>query len=263
MKPLILLIVSLALVLPTLHQTQLNRSDGEVLNAHSSQYDRVWKGHLGKDIPVFIHYHQLPESQLLEGEITYLNTKAKMPISLTGKIKQSGAVHLTEYNPEGYVSGVIDATIKGDSLTGKWHSPGTPTPKTFALRLHQSDSLIPTESSAVKPQNIFGKYHYQYGEKGYEGNLEFRKINAHQAVLSLFSVTSVPARNIADGVDNDTISLPVKTNFIHKVYDKGSCKVELQFFKNFVRVTYPKEADCKNTFGMNATYEGTYYKIDQ
>lgn len=75
--------------------------------------------------------------------------------------------------------------------------------------------------------------------------------------LIFFSVTSEPARNIAE-IETDTIKL-TKTEFIYKVGETEDCEFKVKFYKDFCFINYTK-GYCIGQFGHNATIEGIYFK---
>ncbi len=234
------------------------------MRSNLTDKDLSWTGTISGDIPVFVHFHITNVSygswgKLVVGSITYLNTSKKRPIPLLG-YEDGTMVHLREYNPKGMITGILSLTPSIDGLKGNWMKPGRTSG--YKIALQPSDSIIPSKSIQTTPKHIFGQYRYAYGKTGYRGDVEIKQINDNQAVLSMFSVTSAPGRNMADGGNNDTIPLPTKTTFVHHIKQTKKCSVELHFFKNFVMVNYPKGADCSNAFGHNATLEGVYYKVN-
>ncbi len=71
----------------------------------NSNNDICWTGTLNGKTPVFIHY-QL-DSNLIIGEITYLNTKDKLPITLLGTIEDDKTYRLLEFEKTGNITGII------------------------------------------------------------------------------------------------------------------------------------------------------------
>lgn len=230
----------------------------------NSTYDLCWKGFLGKDIPVFLHFHPynniayLKNTRLVAGNIVYLNTQSKTPIPVIGYVNTEGDYRLYEFASDGDITGLIEAKIEGERLSGVWNKPRSNI--SYSLHLKAVDSALATKDITAVPDSIFGAYYYQYTDKGYLGELTLKKINEAQASFYMFSVTSAPARNMADLIDNDTIPIP-KPVFTYAIPGTGKCKIHVQFFKGFALVTYPPDANCVYSFGANATYEGIYFKL--
>ncbi len=61
-----------------------------------------WKGFLNGKTPVFIHY-QL-DGNIIVGEITYLNTKNKLPITLLGTIDSDNNYRILEFEKSGNIT---------------------------------------------------------------------------------------------------------------------------------------------------------------
>lgn len=170
------------------------------VQALARQYEECWQGTLGRNIPVFLHFQQ--SGNLIVGEIIYLKTKSKIPITTIGIRDTSEAINLKEFDKDGNISGIMQMKQNADSLTGIWFQPRST--KEFNVRLKRADTLLPAPDIQAKPVNIFGDYRYHYGEEGYAGYMTLEKLNDRFAELTLSSVTSAPGRNIAD-IGTDTI----------------------------------------------------------
>lgn len=203
----------------------------------------------------FIHY-QL-DSNLIMGEITYLNTKDKLPIKLFGTIEEDKNYRLLEFDKTGNITGIITGLPSGKIFNGSWFSPKTR--KELSLNLTSKDTVINSPTLATELQNIFGHYHYQYSEAGYQGDFEISKLPDNKAVFGITSVTGEPARNVAQ-IDDDTIKLN-NTFFTYKVPDTDSCEFEVKFYKGLALIRYTK-GYCDSQFGMNATIDGIFLKIE-
>ena len=214
-----------------------------------------WNGTINEKIPVFIHY-QL-DSNFIVGEITYLNTKDKLPITLLGTIEDDTTYRILEFEKSGNISGIITGRPTDKIFRGNWFSPKTR--KELVLNLVSKDTVIASNTMDTKLQDIFGHYHYQYSEAGNQGDLEITKLQDSKAVFGITSVTGEPARNVAQ-IDDDTIKLN-STHFVYKVPDTDSCEFEVKFYKGFSFVKYTK-GYCDGQFGMNATIEGIFLKTE-
>lgn len=212
-----------------------------------------WKGFLNGKIPVFIHY-QL-DGNLIVGEIIYLNTKNKLPITLLGTIEDDKSYRILEFEKSGNITGVIIGSPTGNTFKGSWTSPKTK--KELVLNLVKKDTTLASKEIETKLEDLFGHYHYQYSEAGYQGDLEINKLPDSKAVFGISSVTSEPARNIAN-IEDDTISLKA-THFTYKLADTDDCEFKVKFYKGFAWVQYTK-GTCSGQFGLNATIDGIYLK---
>lgn len=230
--------------------------------SHQNHYDTCWEGTLGNRIPVLLYYQQA--HHLTAGNIVYLNTKAKRPISVIGHLQsEDGGFILNEYDQTGNITGIWTLEPKGDSLVGTWDKPYSD--REYAVHLTQKDTLISAPSLAVNPAEIAGDYYYQYGKKGPQGEWKIQRIGRDSIAIDAWMATSAPARNLAD--ITDTVALK-ENHFIYKVSMDESwmdepCEIVMkgQFYKDFLRVKYINENPCRSYFGHNATLEGIFYKI--
>lgn len=228
-------------------------------------FDKVWKGKLGDKIPVRVQYHVYDSiaygnyGKLVVGRITYRNTSSQTPIPLIGYVTNDCYFELREFQKDGTISGIINGTEKGESFEGNWGKPYSKT--NYTIHLTRKDTIVPSADIRANADAIYGNYAYQFGDKGYLGELKLTPIDAKQAKLYMFSVTSAPSRNMADLIDNDTIPA-AQTTFVHQVSGTQKCAVKLRFFKHFVMVNYPENSPCQYAFGARATYEGFYYKVN-
>lgn len=217
-------------------------------------YDRSWKGFVNGKIAVFIHYTQY--GNILRGEITYLNRSTANPLTLLGKRIDSSFI-LYEYMPDGMITGMITGRQTGNDFTGVWSKPGSD--HNYKIHMVTYDTLINTTTLDVNPDSIYGQYYYQYGQKGYQGELTLKHAAEGKAILRLWSVTSAPARNIAD-IGEDTVSVKDKT-VVYQIPGSDSCIIQIQFFKSFAAVSYLRNGGCNDMFGANASVKGLFYKI--
>jgi hypothetical protein len=224
----------------------------EVNNAQSSVFS--WEGFINETIPVFIHY-QL-DSNVIMGEITYLNTKDKAPIKILGEIV-GAYFRLLEFDDEGNITGIIMAKPELEKFIGTWFSPTSRTE--YDLNLFRKDTLIDPMKMTFHEKDLGAHYYYQFGEDGPSGDLEITKIDDKILSFYMLGLTSLErGPNIAEVV-KDTVSLK-GTSFVYKLPDSDSCKFEVQFFKDFAYVNYLGDG-CSNQFGHNATIEGLYLKV--
>ena len=241
-----------------------NNQQGKAIGTNTSVFAKAstlpdikkeicWTGTLNHNTPVFIHY-QL-DSNLIIGEITYLDTKDKLPIKLLGTIEDDKSYRLLEFEKSGNITGIITGLPTNKIFNGSWFSPKTR--KVLVLNLVNKDTVIASSSANSKLQNIFGHYHYQYSEAGYQGDFEITKLQDSKATFGITSVTGKPGRNVAQ-IDDDTISLNT-TRFVYKMPDTDNCGFEVKFYKGFVYIKYTK-AFCDGQFGMNATIDGIFLK---
>ena len=234
--------------------TGSNSPSALTANQNNSRKEICWEGTLNGKTPIFIHY-QL-DSNLIIGEITYLNTKDKLPITLLGTIEEDKTYRLLEFDKNGNITGIIESKPTDKEFAGLWVSPTSE--KEFSLKLTLKDTLI--TSPNIKPTNsqIFGSYHYQYGEKGYSGDFDINKIGTNTIDFAIESLTNVErGPNIAE-VDKDTITM-TGDSFIYRIPKSDSCEFKVTFYKDFVYINYTK-GYCESQFGNGATIDGIYLK---
>lgn len=215
-----------------------------------TQKEICWQGNINSKIPVFIHY-QVKDSVVV-GEIVYLNTKNKKPITLLGTIAPNNSCRLLEFAPTGTITGIIEVNINSSSCNGSWFSPNDK--KELTLALTSKDTVMASKN--IDSKNITGNYHYQYGKEGYNGDLDIELLPNGKATFEIMSLTEGSSPNIAE-VEKDTITLK-KNRFIYRLPD-SDCAFEVIFYHNFAHIHYINNA-CTNQFGMGATVEGIYLK---
>lgn len=242
----------------SLQQKSTNSNSGSQTVSASNQINGgkeiCWEGTLNGKTPLFIHY-QL-DSTVIIGEITYLNTKDKLPITLLGTIEEDKTYRLLEFDTKGNITGVIEGKSTGKEFTGFWISPISD--KQFSLKLTLRDSLIASPNIKANNSQIFGSYHYQYGEKGYNGDFDISKVGNNTIDFAIESLTNVErGPNIAE-VEKDTISM-IGNSFIYKIPGSDSCEFKVVFYTGFVYINYTK-GYCESQFGNGATIDGIYLK---
>ena len=233
-----------------------NNSANLAVQKESKKTDISWTGTLNGKTAIFIHY-QL-DYEVIIGEIVYLNTKDRTPIKLIGTIENwDKKYRILEFDKTGNITGIITGLPEKDKFVGSWFSPKTR--KEFILSLSKQDTLIFSKDFRPDLSDIFGKYHYQYGEAGYMGDFKLTRISKSKASFQIFSVTGEPARNIAE-IKSNTLNL-AKREFIYKVPETDSCEFKVKFYKDFVLLHYTK-GGCEGQFGHNATIEGIFIKTN-
>jgi hypothetical protein len=218
--------------------------------------EACWTGTLNGKIPIFIHY-QL-DGNIIIGEITYLNTKDKLPIRLLGTVEEDKSYRLLEFDRAGNITGIIVGIPTKKEFNGSWISPKTE--KELKMKLLPKDTSISSPPLEPDKNQIFGNYHYQYGKKGYNGDFECSKIDNNKAAFYILSLTNVErGPNIAE-VEKDTITL-TGDSFIYKIPGSDSCEFKVKFYKDFVYINYTR-GYCESQFGLNATIDGIYVKTN-
>jgi hypothetical protein len=220
----------------------------------NGQNEICWTGTLSGKTPVFVHY-QL-DSNLIIGQITYLNTKYKLPITLLGTIKNKNTYRLLEFDNTGNITGIIEGKPTEKDFNGNWVSPKSK--KELTITLTRKDTLIVSPGVQPDKSQIFGNYHYQYGENGFNGDFDITKVGDSKIAFNIHSLTNVErGPNIAE-VEKDTIIM-TGNSFIYKIPDSDSCEFKVEFYKGFININYTK-GYCSGQFGLNATIDGIFIK---
>lgn len=240
-------------------QTEKNISNTTTIDTlkntkQNNHTETSWSGTINNKIPVFLHYSIY--NKVIIGEITYLNTKDKKPIKLLGTIEEDKSYRLLEFEKDGNISGIITGNPGPRVFDGIWFSPKTR--QELQLKLSTKDTLIETSNDQAESKEIYGSYHYQYSEEGYQGDFEINKLRDNKVEFNILSVTGAPGRNIAE-VPTDTIQM-TGNMFTYKIPDTDSCEFKVTFFKGFLVVNYTK-GYCSGQFGLNASIDGIFLKV--
>lgn len=217
--------------------------------------DLSFVGTINKNISVSLHYQKT--ANVIYGEITYLKSKANKPIRIIGQEEADHTFRILEFESNGNITGVMYGNIKDGTISGRWYSPTSNKDYELALKANANEQ-IPSKSIELKDEDLSGIYYYQYGKDGYLGSFQISRIEKNQYCFSINSVTGEPGRNMAD-VSKDTVTI-TDNKFTYEVPEATECKLDVQFYKNFLVVKYINSI-CEGDFGHNATVEGIYYKI--
>jgi len=223
-----------------------------------------FSGKLNNKIPVFIWF--IVKDSVLKGEVTYLNTHARQPITIAGTIilvdkfnafgkiieRHNGAL-IYEFNKNGYITGTYMTTFKGTGFEGTWSKPGSE--KELPFHLLHSDSVLSKRDTVLTSNNIPGEYLYRFGEKGSQGGIDIKQTDKTNFLISINCTTAGPSYNVAN-VEPVNVHM-VGNSFIYRVPDTD-CKFKISFFDNFAVITQLKGTECG--FGLNASIDGVFIK---
>lgn len=226
---------------------------------HAQQNSTIQKytltGFINKKIPVELNISI--SNQIILGNIRYLNTKLKKPIKIIGRVEDQNQYSLHEFENDGNISGSIYATFKNNKLEGNWSATKADTSYATSLIVKANPNLKPEIFFPLQTDQLAGEYSYQYGEKGYQGNISIKKLSGNIYTYDIGSVTHDPGRNIADASGKAIL----KNNQLIIQVNK-SCKFSVKFYHGFLMITQKSPGqlnDCE--FGFNATLEGIYLKV--
>lgn len=233
-------------------------SGNKVKNEIINNVPYYWAGTINKTIPVFLHFTFV--DSIFIGELTYLNTKRKVPLFIIGSIEDDSSYRLLEFENSGNISGVISLNHSDNSLDGAWYS--TKNDLDFEIALSKKDTVLPPKNIDVGRSDIYGTYAYSYGEKGSQGTFEINKTAQGDAEISAFSVTRDPSRNIAE-LEKDTLAI-LGNSFTYKQPSSDSCSYKIQLYKKFLVVKYLSgPGDCFSQYGVNADITGIYLRTSK
>lgn len=211
-------------------------------------------GLINKKIPVQLQI--AVQHNIVIGNITYLNTKAKKPIKIIGRVDEKNQYSIHEFEKNGNISGSIYATLKGNQLRGDWWATKSDTSYAASLTIKDIQNSKAETFTPADRNQVAGEYFYQYGEKGYQGNITIRKVTGNSFSYEVGSVTHDPGRNIADASGTAVLK---NNQFIIEV--NKSCKFVVRFYDGFLIISEENSTqlnDCQ--FGFNATLAGIYLK---
>ncbi|WP_431243145.1 hypothetical protein ACQ9BO_26815 [Flavobacterium sp. P21] len=212
----------------------------------------TWTGTLNNKIPISLSYSI--SKGIITGEIIYLDTKNKTPIKVIGSVKDDKSYRILEFEKSGNISGIITGKPTETEFVGDWFSPKSR--KSLSLKLAN-----PIKKQKMLSQNAFittADYHYGYSEKGSQGDFQIEKLKNGKFRFSIFSVTSDPARNIAN-IDETEVNI-AGNSFVYSLPEEKNNQFKVIFYPEFVVVKYTK-GDFEGQFGHNATIEGIYLKM--
>ena len=228
----------------------INHSEGTIASK-----EICWSGTINGKIPILLYYHF--ENEVIIGKIIYLNTKNKIPIRIIGLVEDdTPMLRLLEFEESGNVTGIISANISDYHFKGTWFSPLNR--KELTIELTKKDTLITSSNNCADSNAIYGKYHYQFSEAGYQGDFEIKRISNSKSTFMISSVTNDPARNIAQ-IDEDTVTV-INNQFTYKLANTDDCEFKVMFYKDFAYIKYTK-GFCEGQFGNNADIDGLFLKI--
>lgn len=215
-----------------------------------------YQGMMNGKIPVLVAF--AVDDSLIHGEITYLNTKKRAPITLLGEYNGDGRYDIMEFEKNGNVSGLLSVTMKQNTLEGNWYSPMSQ--KEFTLSLQAKDTTYELPDITFNPNNMNGSYYQRFSEDGPDGNFDIAAVGNDRVAFNALCTTNGPAYNIAD-IQRDTVKLS-SDHFVYHMPDSDSCDFTVRIYNGFLRVTYVNGYNaCVGFFGHNATVEGIFLKV--
>lgn len=225
--------------------------------AQSLGPDGLYKftGKLNTKIPVFFWF--VVKDSVLKGEVTYLKTAKRQPITVAGTIAKDNTITLYEFTKNGTITGTYEGKMKSHTFAGIWTAPGSG--RELPYTLATKDTSFTPGSTALTPTTLSGKYAYRFGKNGASGEVHIRQIKLGTFSIDINCVTASPQNNIAE-VETFKARM-VNDAIIFKVPDT-ECKFRIRHYQNFIvidRLSGP--LNCG--FGLNATIAGLFIKTVQ
>ena len=209
-----------------------------------------FEGKLGNRIPISMWF--MMKDSVLKGELVYLNTAHRQPITILGTIENTGDITIDEFTKTGDITGEFKAMFKGNSLAGEWLNPVTK--KMFNYILKRKDTTITAANKNLEPEEINGEYEYNFGENGGAGGIDIKHISGGNYLIGVNCVTPYPPANVAE-VEKTVVSMSGNTI----IYTDSDCssKFRIRVFKDFVVINDIIYGNC---FGVGAYVAGIFIK---
>ena len=235
-----------------------------------------WSGLIHENYPITVNLEE--KDSILQGSLVYTNTAAQTPIRLLGRVIHytdgQEAFSFAEMAANGEHTGDVDGNVTAaGGFEGHWRAPSIVTNKngsyvyiegnryTVSLSNHSMDTppVFSWDSTAA---DCLGTYRYSYGENSGGGTLKLFKRDG-KLMCSISSNTAAPAFNMAIVTDKECT---VRDGRIICRLDTGKNSAaphvfEILPFRDFAVVRFVSGA-WNGYFGMGATIEGQYLKID-
>jgi len=229
-------------------------------SAHSSvkpNIDGLYKfsGKLNNKIPIFLWF--VVKDSVLKGEVTYLKTAKRIPITIIGQITKDEEITVYEFTKDGSITGIYRGRFNTKSLMGNWYAPGSE--KQLQFNLATKDTLLAPVDMTLKPVVVNGSYEYHFGKNGSEGGVDIKYVNADNYLIEMSCVTGAPARNLAS---LETFKAKMLNNTITFTAPETDCRYIIRPFNNFLVIDkITRNGECG--FGMGADIDGVFIKTSE
>jgi len=212
----------------------------------------TFSGKLNDKIPVFIWFAL--KDNVLKGQVTYLKTAKRVPITIIGTIDHTQGLSITEFSKTGNISGFYSGKFSTQSFSGTWYAPGSE--KELKFNLTKKDTVIACSNIDLKPINVTGAYRYNFAKFGAAGGIDIQQTKPGHYTFRINCVTASPANNIADTQGENVKML---NNTITYKQPDGDCIFTIKAYDGFIVIDYVGEHhDC--LFGLNAGITGVFLK---
>ena len=212
-----------------------------------------WAGNIRSNIPVSAWF--VVKGKILKGELTYLKTKYRSPITILGSVKEHNRVEFSEFQKNGLITGTFSGKLSNDSCTGTWSSPKSG--RDFPFELVFKDTTLANADTSFIPASIPGEYAYKFGDKGPGGGITIKEISHELYSFEINCVTGAPGYNVAE-LTADSIRFSDNA-VVYSMPHADKCQFSIKVFKGFLIIDYLNENyDCG--FGLNASVDGVFLK---
>jgi hypothetical protein len=186
------------------------------------------------------------------GQVVY--KKKGIPITVIGHGSEK-ILFFHELMPDGQVTGIYAAELKGDKIIGTWNAI-KPNTKELALVVTKTQEKAVVRNAL---KSVTGTYQYSFGEEGGGGEMKVQQMGKDKIAVSFSNVTAAPAYNMAEV--EKTVLKYANNQAIYSNNDNGKCQFKIIFLENGARVAFMENAyDCG--FGHNASTEGNYIRVN-
>ena len=226
--------------------------------AKHSNIDGLYKfsGNINGSIPVFLWV--VVKDSVVKGEVTYLKTAKRTPITVAGAITKDEGLRLEEFAGDGNITGIYNGNFNTGKLTGTWSKPGSERELKYSLT--PKDTVLSNIDMDLQPVAIGGEYAYLYGKSGATGSIDIKSIGKNNYLIEISSVTESPANNLAD-IGTSKVHMYNNT-IIYKISD-ADCRFKIKVFKGFIVISMLTTNLDNCGFGFDATIEGIYVKTSE
>ncbi|MGZ3755612.1 MAG: hypothetical protein ACXVAY_09525 [Mucilaginibacter sp.] len=232
----------------------------------SPNIDGLYKftGKLNGKYPVFLWF--VVKDSVLKGEVTYLKTAKREPITIIGEITKAdratrwGTVNkqniitIYEFTSKGDITGMYEGEFNTNSLSGIWGAPGSE--KQLPYNLLPKDTVLAPVDMSIKPLMVNGTYEYHWGKKGASGVTGIKQTSPGNYLIEVSCVTSPPPMNLAN---LETFKAKMIGNAITFKIPDEDCRYTIKLFNNFIVIDRINgSGQCG--FGLNADINGVFIK---
>lgn len=213
----------------------------------------TFSGKLNDKIPVFLWF--VLKDNVLKGQVTYLKTAKRVPITIIGTTDPAKGLSITEFSKTGNISGFYMGQISGQSFLGTWHAPGSE--KELKFNLTKKDTVITGAKTDLKPISVTGAYSYGVEKFGAGGGIDIQQTKPGYYTFRINCVTASPAYNIAD-TQGENVKM-INNTITYKIPDQD-CLFTIKAYNGFIVIDYVEgeHHDCQ--FGAGADITGIFLK---